>query len=161
MPSSPLPDLGTFLISPERNPPQGLCVFSRFTCVQLFATPRTVARQTPLSIAFSKQEYWTGLPFSPPGIFPTQGLIELTFPVSPALQAESIPTEPPLLKPLPHPPTPMNPPSVSLDLPFRDISYKRNLKIRGPLWRWHALKEALTLQKQNNRILPTSLRKTM
>ena len=151
---------GTFLISPERNPPHGLHVFSRLSCVWLFATPWTVARQAPLSIAFSKQEYWTGLPFSPPGDLPNPG-IEPATPVSPALQADSYPTEPPFLKPLPHPLTPTNPPSVSLDLPFRDISYKRNLKIGGPLWKWHTLKEALTLQKQNNRILPTSLRKTM
>ena len=83
-------------------------------------------------MGFSKQEYWTGLPFSPPGDLPNPG-IELASPVSPALQADSLPTAPPLLEPLPHPLTPTNPPSVSLDLPFRDISYKRNLKIRGPL----------------------------
>ena len=37
-----------------------------FSCVQLFATPRTVARQTPLSMGFSRQEHWSGLPFPPP-----------------------------------------------------------------------------------------------
>ena len=43
--------------------------------VQLFATPWTVAYQAPPSIGFSRQEYWSGLPFpSPQGIFPTQGL---------------------------------------------------------------------------------------
>ena len=36
--------------------------------------PRTIAHQTPLSVEFSKQEYWSGLPFPPQGIFPTQGL---------------------------------------------------------------------------------------
>ena len=42
--------------------------------VQLFATPWTVARQAPLSMEFSRQEYWSGLPFLLQGIFPTQGL---------------------------------------------------------------------------------------
>ena len=37
------------------------------SCVQLFATPRTVASPAPLSMGFSKQEYWSRLPFSPPG----------------------------------------------------------------------------------------------
>ena len=39
--------------------------------VQLSATPGTVACQAPLSVEFSRQEYWSGLPFPPPGIFPT------------------------------------------------------------------------------------------
>ena len=37
------------------------------SCVQLFATPWTVACQTPLSMEFSRQEYWSGLPFPSPG----------------------------------------------------------------------------------------------
>ena len=37
-------------------------------------TPWTVARQAPLSMGFSRQDYWRGLPCPPPGIFPTQGL---------------------------------------------------------------------------------------
>ena len=41
--------------------------------VRLFATPWTVAYHAPLSMRFSKQEYWNGLPFPSPGIFPTQG----------------------------------------------------------------------------------------
>ena len=41
--------------------------------VWLFATPWTVAYQAPPSMVFSKQEYWSGLPFPSPGIFPTQG----------------------------------------------------------------------------------------
>ena len=36
--------------------------------VQLFVTPWTGARQAPLSIEFSRQEYWSGLPFPPPGL---------------------------------------------------------------------------------------------
>ena len=42
--------------------------------VGLFATPWTVARQAPPSMVFSRQKYWSGLPFPSPGIFPTQGL---------------------------------------------------------------------------------------
>ena len=41
--------------------------------VQLFATPWTIAYQAPLSMGFSRQGYWSGLPFPFPGIFPTQG----------------------------------------------------------------------------------------
>ena len=51
--------------------------------VQLFATPWTVARQAPLSMGFSRQEYWSGLP-CPPGDLPDPG-IEPASPASPAL----------------------------------------------------------------------------
>ena len=57
--------------------------------VQLFAIPLTVARQASLSMRFSRQEYWSGLPFPSPGDLPNPG-IELR---SPALQADSLPTE--------------------------------------------------------------------
>ena len=52
--------------------------------VQFLATPWTVARQTPLSMEFSRQEYWSGLPFPPPGDFPDPE-IELMSLVSPTL----------------------------------------------------------------------------
>ena len=42
--------------------------------VQLFATPRTVAHQAPLSMEFSRQEYWSGLPFASPGDLPYPGI---------------------------------------------------------------------------------------
>ena len=42
------------------------CVLSRFSRVQLCATLWTVAHQAPLSMGFSRQEYWSGLPFPPP-----------------------------------------------------------------------------------------------
>ena len=60
-------------------------------CVQLFATPLTVACQAPLSMGFSRQEYWSGLPFPSPGDLPDPGLE----PGSPALQADSLPSQPP------------------------------------------------------------------
>ena len=45
------------------------------TCpVCLFATPWSVARQDPLSMGFSRQEYWSGLPFPPPGDLPDPGI---------------------------------------------------------------------------------------
>ena len=49
-------------------------VLSSFSCVQLFATPWTVARQAPLSIGFSRQEYWNGLSCPPPGDLPDTGI---------------------------------------------------------------------------------------
>ena len=58
--------------------------FSCFVIVQIFATPWTVAHQVPLSMGFSRQEYWNGLPFPPPGDLPDSG-IELTSLASPAL----------------------------------------------------------------------------
>ena len=51
----------------------GLCMPSRFSRVRLFATLWTVARQAPLSMGFSRQEYWSGLPCLPPGDLPHPG----------------------------------------------------------------------------------------
>ena len=48
-----------------------MCVLSHFSRVQLFETTWTVARQAPLSMGFSRQEYWSGLSCPPPGIKPT------------------------------------------------------------------------------------------
>ena len=53
------------------------------------ATPLTVACQVPLSMRFSRQEYWNGVPFPSPGDLPNPGIK----PRSPALQADSFPTE--------------------------------------------------------------------
>ena len=53
-------------------------------------TPWTIARQVPLSVGYSRQEYWSGLPFPSPGDFPNPGIE----PRSPALQADSLPSEP-------------------------------------------------------------------
>ena len=59
--------------------------------VQLFVTPWTVAHQPPLSMGFSRQEYWSGLPCPVPGDLPDPGIE----PESPALQADALPPEPP------------------------------------------------------------------
>ena len=58
------------------------CVCHSFSHVQLFSTPCTVARQAPLSMGFSRHEYWSGLPFPSPGDLPHPGIE----PRSPALQ---------------------------------------------------------------------------
>ena len=59
--------------------------------VQLFGTPWTVAYQAPHSMGFSRQEYWTGLPFPSPGDLPDPGIE----PWSPTLQADALTSEPP------------------------------------------------------------------
>ena len=50
-----------------------VCVCSCFCHVQLFATLWTTAHQAPLSMGFSRQEYWNGLPYPPPGDLPDPG----------------------------------------------------------------------------------------
>ena len=51
-----------------------VCVLSCLSRVQLFLTPWTVAHQAPLSMGFSRQEYWKGLPFPSPGDLPDPGI---------------------------------------------------------------------------------------
>ena len=65
-------------------------LISLLSCVWLFATLWTVAHQHPLSMGFSRQKYWNGLPYPPPGHLPYPG-IEPTSPAAPALQADSLP----------------------------------------------------------------------
>ena len=59
--------------------------------VQLFVTPWTVAYQVPPSMGFSRQEYWSGLPFPSPGDLPDPGIE----PGSPSFQADALTAEPP------------------------------------------------------------------
>ena len=59
--------------------------------VPLFVTPWTVAYQAPLSLGFSRQEYWSGLPFPSSGDLPLPRIK----PGSPVLQADALPSEPP------------------------------------------------------------------
>ena len=58
-----------------------MCVLSLFSCVQLFETPQTVACQAPLSMEFSKEEYWEWVACLSPGDLPNRGIE----PVSPTL----------------------------------------------------------------------------
>ena len=60
------------------------CGPSRFSCVRLFATLWTVALHVPLSMGFSRQEYWSGLPCPPPGDLPDPGTEPVSL-LSPAL----------------------------------------------------------------------------
>ena len=62
--------------------------------VRLFAIPLTVAYQSPQSMEFSRQEYWSGLPFPSPGDLPDPRIE----PRSTALQADALPSEPPGIK---------------------------------------------------------------
>ena len=55
------------------------------------AAPWNITHQAPLSIKFSRQEYWSGYPFPCPGDLPNPGIK----PRSPALRADSLPAEPP------------------------------------------------------------------
>ena len=65
------------------------CMLSCFSHVPLFATLWTVAYEAPLSMGFSRQEYWSGLPYPLPGDLP-DSQIELSSPEAPALQADSL-----------------------------------------------------------------------
>ena len=62
------------------------CVLSFFSRVRLFTILWTKAHQAQMSMGFSRQEYWSGLPCPAPGNFPTQ-----ESPAAPALQADSLP----------------------------------------------------------------------
>ena len=66
-------------------------LLTRFNCVRLCVTPWTIAHQTPLSMVFSRQEYWSRLPFPPPGDLPDPGIN----PASPALAGGFFTTVPP------------------------------------------------------------------
>ena len=59
--------------------------------VHLFVTPWTVAHQAPPSMGFTRQEYWSGLPFPSPGDLPNPGIE----PRSPTLWADALTSEPP------------------------------------------------------------------
>ena len=67
------------------------CMLCRFSCVRLFETFWTVTHWAPLSLIFSRQEYWSWLPCPSPGDLPHPGIE----PVYPALWADSLLSEPP------------------------------------------------------------------
>ena len=77
---------GVAVILPDNHVCVGHSVMSDF------ATPWNIAHQAPPSMEFSRQEYWSGEPFPSPGDLSDPG----TEPRSPALQAESLPSEPPM-----------------------------------------------------------------
>ena len=61
-----------------------MCVLSCFSCIWLLTTLWTVAQQPPLSMGFSRQEYWSGLPYPPPRDLPDPGIEPVSL-MSPAL----------------------------------------------------------------------------
>ena len=84
IPSHPFPSNVGFRVNPEGDE-QGFlsgqsneylcaCVLSLFSHVQLFSIPWTVAHQAPLSMGFSRQEYWSGFPCPPPGNLSDPGI---------------------------------------------------------------------------------------
>ena len=88
--------VGSLSLSPGDLPYPGVpCIESEvmksLSHVQLFAIPWTVVYQASLSMGFSRQEYWSGLPFPSPGDLPDPRIE----PRSPALQADALPSEPP------------------------------------------------------------------
>ena len=82
---------GTVLFQQLAEYRQWLSEVKLLSRVQLFATPWTVAQQALPSMEFSRQEYWSGLPFPSPGDLPDPGIE----PGSPALGADALPSEPP------------------------------------------------------------------
>jgi len=104
--------------------------------VRLFATPQTVARQASLSVEFSSPEHWSGLPFPSPEDLPNPAIE----PRSPALQVDSLPSEPPGAqecwsgKPIPSPGDLLDPgielgsqafhaDSLPVELPWKDVNF--------------------------------------
>ena len=111
---------------------------SHFSCVWLFAILWTIAHQVPLSTRFSRQEYWTGLPFPPPGDLPNPGIEPASF-TSPTLA-----TPPGKLQLLTHLSS-TDPPSPTNHCPYRPYSLSRvlnwpvptpHLRPPGPLIHW-------------------------
>ena len=82
--------LNPFKTLPASSSPSQLGSVCVLSCVWLFATPWTIAQQAPLSMGFSRQEYWSGLSFPPPGDLPNPR-IKTVSSVAPALQADSLP----------------------------------------------------------------------
>ena len=70
----------------QRKPKKDWSEVKSLSHVQLFATPWTVAHQAPRSMGFSRQEYWSGLPFPSPGDLTDPGIE----PGSPAVQADTL-----------------------------------------------------------------------
>ena len=99
--------------------------------VRLFVTPRTVAHQVPLFMGFSRQEYWSGLPFPPPGDLPEPG-IEPTSPVSPVLGDRFLTTGPQQKSSL----------SISVPISIYLSIYKENYNLIEPYLKLQKKEEA-------------------
>ena len=83
---------GRFKTTEQSSSQIRLChCFQSGSCIGLSATPRTVARQAPLSVEFPRQEYWIGLSFPSPGSLLDSGIE----PASPALAGRFLTAQPP------------------------------------------------------------------
>ena len=84
------------LTSPPSLQIQNYCMFVLYVlhCAQIFATPWTVAHQAPLSMGFSRQEYWSGSSFPPPGYLPNPEIKSASL-MSPAWAGRLFTTAPP------------------------------------------------------------------
>ena len=102
------------LVRMDVTTPLCCCAYS-LSRVWLFVTPWTVAHQAPLSMEFSRQEHWSGLPCPPPGDLPNPGIK----PRSPTLQVVSLPTEPPG--------KPNNAPEVELNICLSHVLISRHI----------------------------------
>ena len=85
-----------------------------FHCIRISVTLWTEAHQSPLSMRFSRQEYWSGLPCPPPVVLPDPRMKPVTL-VSPALQADSLP--------LSHLGSPTNIPPASETVPLTPVKW--------------------------------------
>ena len=118
-------------------------VLSHFSRVQLFVTLWTAARQVSLSMGFSRQEYWSGLPCPPPGDLPNPG-IKPTSLMSPALAGKFYTTEPPG-KPfpspgdLPHPGIEPRSPALQADSLPSEPTGKSHCYLFFFFWKKHSL----------------------
>ena len=72
-----------------------VCVLSHFGRVQLIVSPWTAARRAPLSVGFSRQEYWNGLPCPPPGDLPNPRIKPVSLLSNLHWQAGALPLAPP------------------------------------------------------------------
>ena len=83
--------INTYLLSLNKYRYLSIYLWKLLSRVQLLATPWSVAHQAPLSMEFSRQEYYSGLLFPSPGDLSNSGIE----PVSPSLNTDSLPSEPP------------------------------------------------------------------
>ena len=86
------PDTHKYIEATEIHTQTQISVYAQ-SCL-ILSTPWTIVHQAPLSVEFSRQEYWSGLPFPLPGNFPNPE-IKLTSPESPVLAGGVFTTDPP------------------------------------------------------------------
>ena len=86
--------LNATIAKPKREEAISVCVLSHLSRVRLLAVLCTIAHQAPLSMGFSRQEYWSGLPCPPPGDLPDPGIEHVSLSLL-HWQVGSLPPAPP------------------------------------------------------------------